>query len=168
MTEQQLVEAGAAKASEYARAILADRRITFAEYEGAVLQMVQCAAAGGAYPPPGQPRLDATGSYRLNFTWKPEDAARAATAVADCGRQYLDPVQALWTAARSATLPQSAIERARTAFWSCIAGAGVDIGGRPRDSSSLEFVLNAAGGPGAVQACQERIFSEFGLENFGG
>lgn len=168
LTEQQLKDAGAAQAMEYPAAILADRRITFAEYEGAVLQLVACAAGGNARPEGGSLRLDAAGVYRLAFAWDPADSSTASKAVEECGRRYLSPVQLLWAEGRAGAITQSDVNAARGVFWDCIEGAGVKLNGRPRASSSLDYVMNEPGGLQAFVNCQDRIYREFGLDSFGG
>jgi len=168
LTDEQLAQAGADSAEPYPAEILADKRITFAEYEVAVLKMVACAAEGKARLATGALRLDATQSYNLAFVWDPRDYDLASKAVDDCGRMYLYPVQELWTWNRDSVIPESTISAAARVFWECIEEQGIDIEDRPHHVSTTGWVFGEPAGATAVTACQERIFQEFGLEHFGG
>lgn len=168
VAEAELARVSVAIRSDHVREVLDDGVITFAEYESSVLAMVACAEGGGAALVTGTPRTDAFHVFRLSFTWAPQNRGRAGPAVERCGDEFLGPLQDLWSKARSGSLPETEHQQAREIFWDCIGSHGITIGDRPRNGTSARYVTELPGGGTALLDCQEQIYQQFRIENFGG
>jgi hypothetical protein len=62
---------GSPQASDYVKGIVGDGRVTFAEYEAAALQTLNCARSIGYESRPGDPRLSARGLYTWSLRTPP-------------------------------------------------------------------------------------------------
>lgn len=155
-------------ASAYQQTILEDGRITFPEYETAVLRMVECAAASGARLSTGTLKLQANDVFFLAFAWEPTAAASASQAVDVCGAEYLSIVGDIWSKARLGITPQSTYDDSRQWFWDCIEESGIDMEGLTRSPASVPDVWARPGGLESFQKCQDGVLDQFGVAGFAG
>jgi hypothetical protein len=168
VSESELDRTSADIASAYQQDILSDGRITFSEYEQAVLQMVACAADGGARLSTGTLRLLANDVYFRAFAWDPADAAEASAAVEACGQDYTSVVGDIWSKARLGIIPQSTYDEAGRWFWTCIEESGIDLGDQPRTRATARQLWDQAGGADIYFKCQDGVLDTFGIAGFGG
>lgn len=168
VSESELDRTSAGSASAYQQDILRDGQITFGEYEQAVLQMVACAAEGGARLSTGTLRLLANDVYFRAFAWDPVDAAPASEAVQECDETFLSVVGNIWSKARLGVIPQSTYDEAGRWFWACIEESGIDLGDQPRTRATARQLWDQAGGADIYFECQDGVLDTFRIAGFGG
>lgn len=155
-------------ASAYQAEMATDGILTFREHEDSAFRFEACITAGGgslAYPL----RLTAYGFYYLEYVAPPSQPGAKEAADA-CVREYISASLPIWSKAKAQSVPEATREQARALLWGCLRARGVDLGGQPEGPRAMQLLL-ASGRTDdlvAVKSCQDEVFSQFGLPNFGG
>lgn len=149
--------------SEFQRERLQDGKLTYEEYESAVLATVQCLRDRGVVISV-EPRR-ASGNL-LQFAWASTAETDAAgwPAYESCYREHQALIDLLWSQQNQPS--EETVQRARAALADCLREAGEDL---PENPASADFRRLAIAGHPAVFACQHKITTEFDLvESFFG
>jgi hypothetical protein len=144
------------------QAKLADGGLTFAEYEGAVLDAAECIRSGGLQVI--GPSLDGSGTYyEFQAVARNDSFAADQALIADCTQRHMNAVADVWSVQH---LPsEDTLQEARVALESCLREAGVAL---PDEPTSADFASLASEGDPRYGRCSRAIQDTFGLPGFGG
>jgi hypothetical protein len=155
-------------------AILKDGRVTFAEYEGAVLSMSACVSESGlgiefaTIGPGGEietmpgPVLDERGRYRYGYLYH-GSVASSEKVISGCKAEYLTVVENFWIV--SVAPSERDIQEARSALAACMKGKGEAV---EPDAAADVFSSYRSKPTQPYLDCSRRIADEYALPGFGG
>ncbi len=150
-----------------------DGILTFAEYEGAVLELVACYRAAGYKPAHGMP-LTAYGYYYVEFIPFPEGGIEPGDK-SGCQDPVLSVALDVWgraktDQARTKPVPQSLFQAAHAVLWGCMRDARVDLRGRPPGIEAAQALLEASQPEDLLKLrdCQIRVLLELGVPGWVG
>jgi hypothetical protein len=161
--DSNLWEAAWHEATAEQREALKDGELSFAEYEAAAAQTVQCMEDAGLE---GEAKLDQQSrSYAIGARWQ-SSGDRAAdkekeTASDNCYAQFWNGVSQAWAAENQPT--ESVLNAARQALAQCLRDAGLDV---PVAASSEDIA--AVSHEASFAPCSQETSQEYGIPNFGG
>ena len=163
------VSAASANLSDFQRSLIADGRLTFAEYESAFRSYVACLERAG-----GRIESPPTLTKRRTFTARialpaGDDPARAAGAIDACRREYLSLADQLWTMHNAVS--QETLAEARVAFAACLrAGGATEVPEKPAPGEMVEYWPGHERGvdPKLFVACQAETEEKFGIPGVSG
>ena len=155
-----------ASAAPAQAATATDGRLTFAEYERAMLALVDCFDSAGAWLTHGV-RLTAYGTYYLE--WNSEPTQQSQDAGFACLEEHFLPLHDIWSRARP-PLPQSLLQDAHQLLWSCAEEEGADFGAMPPGPQAFEVWLEMGDRANLdiFRACQQRVFEELNVPDWVG
>lgn len=146
--------------SAFQRAILADGKVTFAEYERAVLATVDCLKREGLQVTPPRPRDGDKRflSYQISMEGKSGQDVGQIRGQVDavtqkCDAEFSKDVSRVWEFQNLLTPEQRAKQRGQVA--DCLRGAGLSVPADAKDRQLFELAA-ANADKAAVQACRER------------
>lgn len=144
-------------ASAFQRERLEDGRLTYEEYESAVLATVKCLRDQGVVISV-EPRPAAGNRIEFAYASTEETDARAAAAYEACYREYQNLIDAVWYQQHQPG--DETIQRARQALAECLREAGAEL---PEQPTAADFRALALAGDPALPGCQHKVSSEFDL-----
>ena len=152
-----------ASSSQFQRELLSDGRLTYEEYERAVLATVQCVKDNGIEI---AKEIHSAPGKRIAFEFvggtTEDERARASAVYEDCYREFEETVDLVW--AEQNAPDEKTLELARDALAQCLRAGGYQ--GLPAHPEREDFKL--ARGHLAFPPCQRRISQEYDLVGFGG
>ncbi|MGE5595853.1 MAG: hypothetical protein ACM3S1_07445 [Hyphomicrobiales bacterium] len=173
--EARVAAAKAQGVSAFQLGLIEDGTLTFAEYEQAILAMVQCsvdAGAGVAYMKAGHPilneiRMTKQGLYDYAFRIPAEaDESAITSAINGCKHEYSEMVEGFWSEHVRPSVEE--LNAAREALIDCMQDAGMDV---PDGVSGEEFFQytqpNGQPDPRYID-CVAKVDEEADLPYFGG
>ena len=139
---------------DFQQQILADGKVTFDEYERAVLAMVACAKEAG-FAPQEEPKPDRRGVYYLSFAQDlagADEARReeASNAIRQCYRTYFTTVQDAFR--RQVAPSESELQRARNDLGACLRDNGIAAPERPSSADWSAYMRPGASSAGDIAA----------------
>ena len=124
------------QASDFQRDILADGRLTLAEYESAQLAQVGCLRDAG-FTIVGEAKLNGLFLYRYTVAASTDPSVHSKS-LGDCKREYTNVIDMVW-AEVSQPMVQGVIRESRTLMAECYRDSGLSIDDRPYDSPDPEI-----------------------------
>lgn len=143
--------------SDFQRERLQDGKLTYEEYESAVLATVKCLRDRGVVISV-EPRRVA--GNRIEFAYASNDATddAASSAYDACYRDYQTLVDIVWFQQNQPS--EETVQRARQALAACLREAGADL---PEHPTAADFRQLALAGNQSLPGCQQKTSSEFDL-----
>jgi hypothetical protein len=148
--------------SDFQKDILKDGVLTFAEYETAVLSLVDCAQRAGislAEPV----RISKRDTYLYSFTYPLASRAGAEDSILSCRQTYTDYLEQFW--AEFTAPSEEELQRARDELARCLRDRGIEV---PKPASPEDFGQFRSHPTPDFFECAQQTSDTFGLPGFSG
>jgi hypothetical protein len=147
-------------ASDFQRALFADGRLTFAEYEGAILSLTQCFKDHGLTIV--ELNLNARNKYEMAIGLVPGDVERSKKSYDQCRQEYYSIVEQVWL--QNIQPSESELQSARDDLAACLRLRGYEL---PEHPASQDF-HNGRISDADLVGCGSQTGAKFGLEAYVG
>lgn len=141
-------------------AAFTDGTVTFAEYEAATIEFVQCVSeSGGALSRPLS--AGALQVFSVDFVYRTDASAEVQAAIVRCGAAGWDRISRLWALSHGPS--QETLHQARDAMAECLRSLGLTL---PESPTARDF--RESGDPAKYIQCSQQVSDQFGIPYFGG